>query len=212
MNKVYKKIFNKNSKVIAYGSTMINNTDSKVLEKYKIDKNNYYLIVGRLIPDNNSRLIIEGFIKSESKKKIVIVGDVPYFDKYALMLKSLASNKIIFTGYIEHQKDLSYLYDNCYGYLHGHEYGGTNPTMINALSLGCNIIALNTVFNIEMLSGKKAIFFDKNIQSVSKSIKEFEKNRSSIIQMNESYVLKENYEWNFILNKYEEVFNKLKKR
>ena len=124
MNKVYQDKFGKNSKVIAYGSTMKSNKKSKILEKLSLKKKDYYLIVGRLIPDNNSKLIIEGFLKSKSNKSIVIVGDVTYNDDYANNIKLLSSNKVIFTGYINDQVDLTALYQNCYGYIHGHEFGG----------------------------------------------------------------------------------------
>ena len=46
-------------------------------------------------------------------------------------------------------------------HVHGHEFGGTNPTMINALNINCKIIALKTNFNIEMLNNKEAIYFNK---------------------------------------------------
>ena len=90
MNKrYYRNNFGKKSTVIAYGSTMKANKKSKILEKLNLEKKQYYLIVGRLIPDNNSKLIIEGFLKSNSNKSIVIVGDVPYFDNYANDIKSI---------------------------------------------------------------------------------------------------------------------------
>ena len=133
MKIIYKNRFNKNSSMIAYGPTMIKLNNSKILRKYLLKQKSYYLIVGRLIPDNNSKLIIDGFIKSKSNKKIVIVGDVPYSDYYSQLVKSLANDRIVFTGYINDNKTLSCLYKYCFGYIHGHEFGGTNPTMINAL-------------------------------------------------------------------------------
>ena len=87
---------------------------------------------------------------------------MPYNDNYANNIKLLSSNKVIFTGYINDQVYLTTLYENCFGYIHGHEFGGTNPTMINALDLNCQILALDTVFNREMLEKKKSVFFNKN--------------------------------------------------
>jgi len=47
-------------------------------------------------------------------------------------------------------------------YVHGHEFGGTNPTMIKAMAYGCAILALNTVFNKEMLNNDLyGIYFKK---------------------------------------------------
>ena len=182
---------------------------SKILEKFNIKKKQYYLIVGRLIPDNNSKLIIEGFLKSNSNKSIVIVGDVPYNDDYANNIKLLSSNKVIFTGYVNGKVDLTSLYKNCYGYIHGHEFGGTNPTMINALDLNCQILALDTIFNREMLHNKISILFNKNKNSISKKINGFENTYDEIIAKNINYKLPKKYDWDFISNQYLEVFYNL---
>ena len=207
MSKVYNKKFCKKSNVIAYGSTMSQINDLDILEKFFLKKNEYYLIVGRLIPDNNSKLIVEGFLKSNSTKLIVIVGDVPYNDNYANNIKLLSSNKVIFTGYINDQVYLTTLYENCFGYIHGHEFGGTNPTMINALDLNCQILALDTVFNREMLEKKKSVFFNKN--TITEKINEFEDIFEELIKKNKNYKFPEKYDWEFIVKQYLEVFRGL---
>ena len=211
MNKVYKQKFGKKSTVIAYGPTMRMDNNSKILKKLKLHKKDYYLIVGRLIPDNNSKLIIEGFLKSNSNKSIVIVGDVPYNDDYARDIKLLASNKVIFTGYVNDQFDLSTLYSNCFCYIHGHEFGGTNPTMINALYFNSHIIALNTIFNREMLNKKYCVFFEKNINSIRDSINSFENDREIFKLKNKDYNIPNKYIWSFITKKYINLFYSLKK-
>ena len=209
MHKIYKKTFNKSSEIIAYGSTMVDTDSIEILKKYNLKKNEFYLIVGRLIPDNNAKLIIDGFNISQSKKKLVIVGDVTYKDSYAKSIKALSSEKIIFTGYVRSQLDLSSLFINCYAYIHGHEYGGTNPTMINALYLNCQILALNTVFNNEMLKKKVAIFFEKNKKSIKNSINKFEKNYNNLLISNQKYVLHKRYSWNYITDSYLNLMLKL---
>ena len=209
MNKVYIDKFGKKSTVIAYGSTMIEKDNINVLKKFGIKKNEYYLIVGRLIPDNNSKFIVESFLKSNSKKTLVVVGDVPYNDDYANEVKKICSKKALFTGYIRNQADLSSLYANCFGYIHGHQFGGTNPTMINALYLKCEVLALDTVFNKEMLENKKSFFFNKNENSFINIINEFENRYDKLIYKNSSYKLPEKYDWNFIVKQYLGVFNDL---
>ena len=72
MNKMYINKFAKKSTVIAYGSTMQVEKKSKILEKFSLQKKQYYLIVGRLIPDNNSKLIIEGFLSLVILKNLQI--------------------------------------------------------------------------------------------------------------------------------------------
>ncbi len=206
MNRIYNKEFKKKSSVITYGSTMTGSKNFEILEKFNLFKKEYYLLVGRLIPDNNSKLIIEGFLKSNSDKKIVIVGDVPYNDDYANSVKKLSSNKIVFTGYVSDQDNLTALYENCFGYIHGHQFGGTNPTMINALDLNCQILALETTFNREMLENKQSIFFNKNENSIVEKICEFENKYDELIKKNKNYVLPKKYDWDFICKQYLKVF------
>ena len=211
MKKIYLKKFKKDSDVIAYGSTMIRNNNIDLLKKHNLKTNGYYLIVGRLIPDNNSKLIIEAFLKSKSNKKLVVVGDVSYTDIYADSIKNINSERLIMTGYIKSQHKLSQLYLNCYGYIHGHEFGGTNPTMINALHLNCEVIALDTPFNREMLSGRNVLFFNKNLQSIKKIFDRFEIKHQTLKESNQFYKFPKKYDWNNIANNYLKVFQKLKK-
>jgi glycosyltransferase involved in cell wall biosynthesis len=209
MNKIYLKKFKKKSNVIAYGSTMLRTRKKNILEKYNLKEKEYYLIVGRLIPDNNSNLILNGFLKFKSNKKIVVVGDVPYNDNYAKMTKLMNNEYVIMTGYINSQENLTQLYKNCYGYIHGHEFGGTNPTMINALDLNCKIIALDTIFNREMLINKNAIFFEKKISSVKNALNNFEVEYDLITKKDSNYILSNKYKWDNITQKYLDVFNKI---
>ncbi len=209
MSKIYKKLYNTDSEIIAYGSTMVDEESNQFLSKFNLKKNDYYLIVGRLIPDNNSKLLIDGFVNSGSNKKIVIVGDVPYKDNYAESVKNMSSNNIVFTGYICDKIELTTLYKNCYAYVHGHEFGGTNPTMINALDLNCQVLALDTAFNREMLEYKTSIIFKKDLQSVANSFSDFEKTYSLLNKKNINYKLPIKYSWKHVVNSYLDLFFKL---
>ena len=188
---------------------MIKSDNDEDLKNYKLNKYEYYLIVGRLIPDNNSKIIIEAFLKSNSKKKLVIVGDVPYNDFYSNSIKNINSEKIILTGYINSQEELSQLYNYCFGYIHGHQFGGTNPTMINALDLNCEILSIDTAFTREMLKSKKAIFFKLKTKSIITSLLKFEFEINNLIKTNSKYKLPKIYDWNVIMLKYEKLFERL---
>ena len=72
--------------------------------------------------------------------------------------------------------------------------------MINALDLNCQILALDTVFNREMLKNKKSVFFNKN--SITKKINEFEDIFEELIKKNKNYKFPNKYNWEFIVNQY----------
>ena len=212
MRKIYLNLFKRDSKVIAYGADIRKSLAPDLINKWHLKQRDYYLVIGRLIPDNNANLIIGGFIKSNSKRKLVVVGDVPYKDSYVTNLKKHTDNRLIFTGYVNDQELLAELYHNCYVYLHGHEFGGTNPTMIKALACGCSILALDTNFNKEMLNnGKFGLFFQKSTSSVLNMINYCEKNELFLKKLRDisRNGITEKYDWNEITERYNEVFKSL---
>ncbi len=205
MREVYLSKFNRDSTCIAYGAPSYKQQGTSALAKINLEPNSYYLIVGRLIPDNNADLIVKEFLKSESEKKLVIVGDVRYQDTYANSLKSLESERLVFTGYVNNQDELLSLYQHCFSYLHGHEFGGTNPAMLKAMSNKCAILALDTPFNREMLSdGRFGLFFSKDSGNLSQLIKKIENNDDELhyfrTHVNEG--LTEKYNWLSVTKNY----------
>ncbi len=212
MRRVYLDLFDKDSEVIAYGANIRFSKKEQLIKKWNLSKDDYYLVVGRLIPDNNADLIIEGFLSTNSERKLVIVGDVPYQDEYADRLKSLTDTRLVFTGYVNDQAELAELYHNAYAYFHGHEYGGTNPTMLKAMAYGSAILALDTVFNREMLQdGQYGLFFDKNSKSVSEIVNNAENGDVQIDRFKENSRegLGQRYDWDVVTEQYLSVFEKL---
>ena len=212
MREIYLELFKKNSKVIAYGANIRKSIKPDLIKTWGLNAREYYLVVGRLIPDNNADLIINGFLSTKSKKKLVIVGDVTYKDKYANNLKSIDDERLVFTGYVNNQEVLAELYHNCYVYIHGHQYGGTNPTMIKALAYQTAILALETSFNKEMLQNERfGLFFKKQVKSVGEMINYCENKISLIneLRLNSVNGITKKYDWDFITEDYLEVFRNL---
>ncbi|NQW26872.1 MAG: DUF1972 domain-containing protein [Flammeovirgaceae bacterium] len=214
MQQVYLKEFNARSTVIAYGANLRYSQQPDLIKKWDLIPNEYYLIVGRLIPDNNSDLIQEGFLQSASEKKLVIVGDAPYQDLFAQQIKekSKSTDRIIMTGYVNDPDELAELYHQSYAYLHGHEYGGTNPTMLKAMAYGCAILALNTPFNQEMLAnGSFGEFFEKTSSSLKEKINWFDQNQSKITELknNARQGITKKYTWEQVSTQYIDCFHLL---
>lgn len=213
MRKVYEREFNAKSTVIAYGANIRESWHPELINQWGLQLHGYYLIVGRLIPDNNADIILREFISSSSDRKLVIVGDVPYKDAYAQSLKGLDDPRVVFTGYVNDQDVLAELYHNCFAYFHGHEFGGTNPTMLKALAYGCAICALETVFNREMLNNDAyGIFFTKEQGNLAGLIHTMEANPHILLDLREKSRKRiiENYTWEKIANQYDELFKSMK--
>jgi glycosyltransferase involved in cell wall biosynthesis len=212
MREIYLKEFNTDSTVIAYGANICYSEKPELISKWHLNPNDYYLIVGRLIPDNNALLILQEFVKSNSKRKLVIVGDVPYADEYATNIKKIKDERVLFTGYVTSADELAELYHNSYAYFHGHEFGGTNPTILKALAYGCAIIALDTVFSQEVLKGSEyGIYFTKEVNNLSTLLNKIEANEISLnaYKAKSRNRILENYTWEKITQQYFDLFQKL---
>jgi glycosyltransferase involved in cell wall biosynthesis len=205
MQAIYLKEFGAKSVVITYGAETSSGANLGLLQDWNLVERDYYLIVGRMIPDNNADILIEGFIKSNSTKKLVIVGDVPYADDYANKIRSYQDPRLVFTGYVRSPEILASLYKYCFAYLHGHEFGGTNPTLLKAMANGCAIAVLDTVFSREVLqSDKFGFFFQKSPHSVAAWMDWADQNAAILHARREEIHqgINEKYTWETVSNLY----------
>ena len=62
------------------------------------------------------------------------------------------------------------LHLGAYGYLHGHEVGGTNPALLKAMGCGNFAIALDTPFNAENLADT-GLYWTKEPGSLAQQIR-----------------------------------------
>jgi glycosyltransferase involved in cell wall biosynthesis len=212
MAEIYQKEFKAINTVIAYGANLTASKDPHLLLPYSVSTNEYYLVVGRMIPDNNAALIAKGFLQTETKRKLVIVGDVPYRDAYADALRRMKDPRIIFTGYIRDQELLHELYCNSYAYIHGHEFGGTNPTLLMALASGCCVLALDTMFNREVLNEDEyGFFFQKDPNEIARLIDRLDNDKSlvDVFRLKARRRITERYTWETITDQYESLFKRM---
>jgi glycosyltransferase involved in cell wall biosynthesis len=205
MQAIYLQEFGAKSVVITYGADSSEGANLSFLQEWNLQERDYFLIVGRMIPDNNADLLIEGFIQSGSTKKLVIVGDVPYADAYADKIRAMSDPRLVFTGYVRNAQTLASLYKYCYAYLHGHEFGGTNPTLLKAMANGCAIAALDTVFSREVLQNDQfGYFFQKNASSAKDWFNWAEQNKEALSTRRALITngITEKYTWDTVTNLY----------
>ena len=214
MQKIYRQEFKAESTMIAYGANIGPAAPADLLNRWGLSPRQYYLIVGRLVPDNNADLIVREFLQSASARKLVVVGDVPYKDRYANDLHSLTGPRLLFTGYVTDPGELAALYQHGYAYFHGHEFGGTNPALLQALANGCAVCALDTVFNREMLlDGEYGVFFGKGSGDLAERIAMLERDNELLAALRSKarQRILSAYSWEKITAQYRELFASLGK-
>ncbi|WP_068675275.1 beta 1-4 rhamnosyltransferase Cps2T [Oceanobacillus sp. Castelsardo] len=210
--------YNPKTTFIAYGAdvtkSQLNQNDEKLVSWYQehdTKPGEYYLIVGRFVPENNYELMIREYMLSKSNKDLIIISNVEQNDFYKeLLLKTKFDQdpRIKFVGTVYDQELLRKIRELAYGYFHGHEVGGTNPSLLEALASTKVNLLLDVVFNKEVgLNG--AVYFNKNkgnLSSLINDVEKFDDDKIKDLEFEAHKRISDEYSWDKIVNKYEILF------
>lgn len=202
---------------IAYGADMtlskLSDDDEKLLKWYKekkISKKNYYLVVGRFVPENSFEVMIREFMKSNSKRDFAIITNVneKFINELEQKLHFKSDNRIKFVGTVYDQELLKKIRENAYAYFHGHTVGGTNPSLIEALGSTDLNLLVDVGFNKEVaedcalywsrIPGKLAELINYTDSMDQSEIERLGKKAKERVA--------EEYTWEKICDKYNRVF------
>lgn len=213
----YKK-YNPKTTFIAYGADIekskLSDDDETLLKWYKekgVKAKAYYLVVGRFVPENNYETMITEFMKSNTTKDFVLITNVEQNKFYEQLRENTGFDKdsrIKFVGTVYDQELLKKIRENAYGYFHGHEVGGTNPSLLEALATTNLNLLLDVGFNQEV-ARNGAIYWSKEENSLANLI-----SKADSIKIQEIRALGKNakdrivseYSWRYIIDKYENLF------
>ncbi len=160
MQEYYRTAHAAPSTFIPYSGEVGDPPDVAALARYGVKPGEYYLVVARIEPENNVDLIIREYRAAGVTWPLIVVGSSPYRTTYSRAVSAQADDKVLCPGGIFESSVLNALYANCYAYLHGHEVGGTNPSLLRAMHWGAACIPIDVVFHREVV-GEDAPFFAK---------------------------------------------------
>lgn len=209
--------YNPKTTFIAYGAetrkSKLTDDDPKLTAWYKekgLSLKSYYLVVGRFVPENNYETMIREFMKSHSKRDFALITNVS--DKFLEELKEKThfdqDSRIKFVGTVYDKELLMKIRENAYGYFHGHEVGGTNPSLLEALGSTDLNLLLDVGFNREVAEGS-ALYWNKQPGNLSSLIDRTDgMSGAEIVSFGErsNKRIKNEYSWQFIANRYERIF------
>lgn len=203
---------------IAYGADVTTSNLTADSEKVRtwyaekgVKENNYFLVVGRFVPENNYATMIAEFMKSKVKKDLVLITNVEHNKFYEELKKETGFDKdprIKFVGTVYDGDLLKYIRENAFGYLHGHSVGGTNPSLLEALSSTKLNLLYDVGFNREV-GQDAALYWTKENNSLKKLLGSTESMNSNTIEklgISAKERIENAYSWEYITEKYDEVF------
>ena len=201
---------------IAYGTdlsqTSLNSQDRKVREfyhKWQTQEKNYYLILGRFVPENNYETAIREFMASSTKRDLVIICNHegnPYFEELRTRTGFDQDPRVKFVGTVYDQDLLKYIRKEAFAYIHGPEVGGTNPGLLEALAQTDLNLVLGVSFN-QTVAKDTAQYWTKETGNLAHLIDQVDplEDVSEWGQLAKAN-MKQNFTWEKIVGEYEELF------
>jgi glycosyltransferase involved in cell wall biosynthesis len=190
------------SRYIAYGADAITPWEREQMAPEEAAKEDYFLLMARMEPENNIETILDGYNQSNSDKHFQVLGSTDNrFGKY-ITHKFKNDSRIEFKGFVSDTAKVRALQNNSYLYFHGHSVGGTNPSLLEAMASEALIAAHNNPFNQAVLS-KDAYYFS-NPGDVKELVETVQRRDVEKVMVNNNVnKIKDLFNWESVVDGYE---------
>lgn len=148
--------------MIPYGSEQIETADETLLARYGVIKDQFLTVIARPEPENSLLEIVRAFSRKPRGVKLVVLGKYSSEHPYQASVMAAAGNEVLFPGAIYDRADVHALRFFSLAYVHGHQVGGTNPSLVEALGANNAVIAHDNPFNRWVAGSAGRYFSDED--------------------------------------------------
>lgn len=143
---------------IAYGAPSVQGAPESLLSRWGLGAGSYLTLIARPVPENSILEIVRAFSARDRGRQLVVLGNYQPSDPYQHEVLRCASNEVRFLGAIYDTEQVQALRFHSLAYVHGHQVGGTNPSLVEALGCGNPVLAHDNPYN-RWVAGKAALYF-----------------------------------------------------
>jgi glycosyltransferase involved in cell wall biosynthesis len=209
----FEKRYRKKFSCIHYGSEVPEvPEDNHILVSLGIEEGEYFLFVGRFIPDKGLHYLIPAFEKVATSKKLVLVGGSPNPSDYEARVQQTKDDRILFPGYI-YGDDVVRLIKNAYAYIQPSDVEGLSPVILMAMGLKTPLICSDISENLYIVQNNATVFKKASIVSLKSKLEFSLKNPGIILKQAESGAdsVKIRFNWDTITDRHVALFSADKK-
>lgn len=143
---------------IAYGADRIVEADVNVLARYGLEPQRYAILIARAEPENSILEAVQAWSAKPRGMPLVVLGKYDPAHAYQNAVRQAASDEVKFIGAVYEAAAVQALRLYARLYVHGHQVGGTNPSLVEALGAGNAVLAHDNPFN-RWVAGPQAAYF-----------------------------------------------------
>lgn len=170
----FEKIYGRKTVFIPNGvSNHIERKPQIIKNKFGLDKDEYILFIGRLVPEKGIKYLIEAFKQVDTEKKLVIAGGSSDTSEFENEMKEIAKEdkRILFTGFVQGQ-ELEELYSNAYVYALPSDLEGMPLSLLEAMSYGNCCLVSDIPECAEVVEDKALIFKKADVKDLQSKLQD----------------------------------------
>ncbi len=210
MADVYADEFDAPSTVIPYCFPTVDfEPDERVLTRHGIEHEGYYVIAGRLNPENNIDSVAAAYSRSSAPLPLLVLGTANYQSPVQTRLTHLArrDDRIRLAGHVHERRDFLTLLSSAAVYLHGHSVGGMNPSLVEAMGVSALVAALDTPFNRETLGDAGRYFAAdcSDVVAVAETLRSLPADERRDLRRQAATLVRERFDLDDVADAYEEL-------
>jgi diguanylate cyclase (GGDEF)-like protein len=193
--------------MIPYGADLIENADPAPLVSLGLAPGRFLTLIARAEPENSVLEAVTAFSRKPRGFALAVLGKYDESKPYHRAVKAAASDEVKFLGAIYEKTTLHALRGRCLAYIHGHQVGGTNPSLVEALGAGNPVLAHDNRFN-RWVAGEGARFF-ADTEQCSAQLDEMLASPELLRSMAEASRRRflETFQWDEVLAQYETMLS-----
>ena len=171
VREMFEKRFGKSYHFIPYGSEPQKDEPSTdVLERLGLKAGEYFLFVGRFIPEKGLQYLIPAFEKVLTDKKLVIVGGANQGSEFAERVTRTDDPRIVFPGYM-YGADVHTLMRQAYAYIQPSDLEGLSPAVLENMGLGTPVICSDIRENLFVVGDTAITFRRSDVEDLAAAIR-----------------------------------------
>lgn len=191
--------------MIPYGADPVKAADPGLLKLYGLEPGSFALVVARPEPENSILEIVSAFSAKPRGIKLALLGRYDAANDYHRRVMAAASDEVLFLGPIYEKARVEALRFYTRLYVHGHQVGGTNPSLVEALGAGSPVLAHDNPYN-RWVAGQGAHYFRDEAECVV-CFAHLLEDRTALALMSDASRTRhqEAFTWPIVLEKYEHL-------
>jgi glycosyltransferase involved in cell wall biosynthesis len=112
-----------------------------------LEPGRYLTLIARPEPENSVLEVVQAYSRQPRGMPLVVLGAYDKANAYHAAVRAAAGPEVRFLGAIYDKPVVQALRQHSLAYVHGHQVGGTNPSLVEALGAGNAVIAHDNRFN-----------------------------------------------------------------